>query len=420
MTACPECRTARTAGMSRRGFLSLLGGAGLGVAASPLLATQVGWAEPGYTGDVLVVLSFRGGFDGLSAVPPIGDPGYEGMRPTIAVPAARSIPLDATFGLNVALAGLQPLWDAGNLAVVTGAGMPSPNRSHFSAMDEIERAAPGSAVRTGWLDRVLGSWSQNGAFDGVHIGSGGMPMAYSGPFDELGFHRVEDFSLSGAWNAAERDKWVSALTALHQQAAPHVKSPATTTLGALTTAASLGDYTPQATYPDTELGGAFRDAAQIIKAGIGVRVVTIDEGDWDMHEGLGRPEQGGWMFDKLQEVGDSIAAFFADLGDTLTDEVTLVTLSEFGRRVDENDSQGVDHGWGNVMFVAGGNVNGGEVHGTWLGLNEQGMHDGDVRVTTDYRAVLADVLANRCDAGESVLQSVFPGFTGAHLGVTTA
>lgn len=413
MSGCPECLQ-----MSRRGFLTLLGGAGLATAASPLLGTQVGWAAPGYTGDVLIVLSFRGGFDGLSAVAPVGDPDYQALRPTIALPASRTIPLDPIFGLNVALDGMRPLWDAGDLAVVAATGMASPNRSHFSAMDEIERAAPGSSVRTGWLDRVLGSWSATGAFDGVKIGSGGLPMAFNGPFDELGFNRIEDFELSGAWDATERENWAAALTSLHGEAPPHIKTPTQTTLAALATAANLGSYSSAVSYPDSDLGRSLREAAHIIKARIGVRVVTIDEGDWDMHAGLGRPEAGGWMFDKLRDVGDSIGAFFADLG-PIANEVTLVTLSEFGRRVEENDSQGVDHGWGNVMLVAGGNVNGGEVYGTWLGLNENGMFDGDVRATTDYRAVLADILANRCDASDDVLRSVFPGFTGSHLGVTS-
>lgn len=407
MNGCPECQ-----GLSRRGFLGLLGG----VAATPLLATQVGWAAPGYTGDVLVVLSLRGGFDGLSAVAPVGDPAYRTLRPTIGLPAGRTVQLDSMFGLNVAMNALQPLWNAGDLAVVTATGMSAPNRSHFSAMDEIERAAPGSQVRTGWLDRVLGSWNTTGPFDGVQIGYGGMPMAFSGPFDELAFSRLEDFSLLAADSREEREKWTAALTSLHDVAPAHVKVPAQTTLAALATAANLGTYAPSVTYPDSDLGRSLREAAHIIKARIGVRVVTIDEGDWDMHAGLGAPEAGGWMFDKLRDVGDSIAAFFADLGPGAG--VTLVTLSEFGRRVEENESQGVDHGWGNVMLVAGDNVNGGEVHGTWLGLNGSGMYDGDVRATTDYRAVLADILANRCDAGSDVLQSVFPGFSGAHLGVT--
>lgn len=412
MTGCPECE-ARTEGMSRRGFLALLGA----TAASPLVATQVGWAAPGYTGDVLVVVSLRGGFDGLSAVAPIADPNYLTYRPTINVPASRTFALDSTFGMSVALNGLKPMWDAGDLAVVVAAGLPNPNRSHFSAMDEIERAAPGSDVRSGWLDRVLGSWNPNGAFDGVQIGYGGMPMAFSGPYNELAFSSLDDFSLSGAWDATERARWIAALTSLHEGAAAHIKAPTTATLAALNTAASMSDYTPSVTYPESDLGRALQETAHLVRAKIGVRVVTIDVGDWDMHAGLGGPEGGGWMYDKLRDVGDSISAFFADLG-ARSNEVTLVTISEFGRRVEENESRGLDHGWGNVMLVAGGNVNGG-VHGTWLGLSDLGMLDGDVKATTDYRAVLADILANRCDAPNEVLQTVFPGFAGAHLGVTS-
>lgn len=397
----------------------MLGGAGLAAAASPLLVSGIGWAAPGYTGDVLVVLSLRGGFDGLSAVVPVADPAYAQLRPNIGVSAARTKPLDAMFGLNIALDALMPLWNAGDLGIVASTGLIAPNRSHFAAMDEIERAAPGTLLRTGWLDRVLGSWNPNGAFDGVQIGSGGMPMAFTGPFDELGFDRLADFELSAAWNAAERQKWVAALSSLHNVADPALKVPAAATLSALDTAAAMGDYTPAATYPDTNLGRSLRETAHIIKAGIGVRVVTLDEGDWDMHSGLGHAGEYGWMYDKLGDVGGSIAAFFEDLG-TAANGVTLVALSEFGRRAQENDSGGLDHGWGNVMFVAGGNVNGGQVFGDWLGLSQAGLNEGDVRVTTDYRAVLADVLANRCDASAEMLRSIFPGFSGTPLGVASA
>lgn len=410
MNGCAECEA-----VSRRGFLTMLGGASLAAAASPLLISGIGWAAPGYTGDVLVVLSLRGGFDGLSALVPVADPAYPDLRPSIGVPAALTKPLDPVFGLNVALEALMPLWNAGDLAIVASAGLMAPNRSHFAAMDEIERAAPGSNSHSGWLDRVLGSWPANGAFDGVQIGSGGMPLAYSGPYDELAFDRLSDFGISAAWNADERKKWISALTGLHSSAPPWVKDPATATLAALDTAASVGGYTPSVTYPDTGLGRTLRETAHVIKAGIGARVITVDEGGWDMHSDLGRAGQYGWMYDKLRDVGGSIAAFFADLG-SLSNGVTLVALSEFGRRVQENNSGGLDHGWGNVMLVAGGNVNGGNVFGNWLGLSD--LEEGDVRVTTDYRTVLADILTNRCDASAEVVRSVFPGFTAVPMGLT--
>src|SRR5215210_8116006 len=103
-------------------------------------------------------------------------------------------------------------------------------------------------------------------------------------------------------------------------------------------------------YPDTDLGRALAETAQIIRGDVGVEVITVDQGDWDMHTDMGSAD-GGWMSRNAEDLASSIAAFFADLG-TQESKVTLVTLSEFGRRVVENDSGGTDHGYGNVMFVA--------------------------------------------------------------------
>jgi uncharacterized protein (DUF1501 family) len=146
-------------------------------------------------------------------------------------------------------------------------------------------------------------------------------------------------------------------------------------------------------------------------------VLTIDLGDWDMHADLGRVD-GGWMRDKLTDLGNSLAAFGTDLGAAMSG-VTLVTISEFGRRVQENESGGVDHGWGNVMMVMGGNVVQG-VHGTWPGMAAAKLTQGDLTVTTDYRAVLADVLVNRTGASVAQVKEVFPGYDGTTIGVTVA
>ena len=120
------------------------------------------------------------------------------------------------------------------------------------------------------------------------------------------------------------------------------------------------------TYPGTSLGRSLATAAQIIRGDVGVEVITVDQGDWDMHTdmgGVGRRLDGATT---PRTSRTSIAAFFADLG-TQESKVTLVTLSEFGRRVVENDSDGTDHGYGNVMFVAGAGVRGG-YHARWPGL----------------------------------------------------
>ena len=163
---CPEYTRAAD-GVSRRGVLAGASGLG-GLAASFAFAssaeatTRLTFADAGYTGDTLVVLSFRGGFDGLSAVAPVADPAYAAARPNIAVPQSRGIAIDSRFALHPALAALKPLWDANKLAVVHALGQPNPTRSHFTDMDEMERAAPGSSLRTGWLDRMVGATTTPG------------------------------------------------------------------------------------------------------------------------------------------------------------------------------------------------------------------------------------------------------------------
>ncbi|MBD3781772.1 MAG: DUF1501 domain-containing protein, partial [Micrococcales bacterium] len=314
---------------------------------------------------------------------------------------------------------LLPLYTAKKLAVVHAVGQPNPTRSHFTDLDEMERAAPGSSLRTGWLDRMVGATTTPGPFAGTAIGSSSAPRSLLGPQPDLALRSVDSFALSGAWDATETARWTTALRALHAGAPDVVGVPARTTLDALGTAATLkaAGYTPAtgATYPSGGLGDALRDTARLVKAGVGLRAVTIDSGNWDMHSDLGS-STGGWMFRQLTEVGQALAAFMTDLG-TAADRVTLVTLSEFGRRVAENGSGGVDHGYGNVSLVLGGGVRGGTVYGSWPGLAADQLQAGDLRATTDYRVVLAEILEKRCDLTAS---TVLPGVPTGRLGMFAA
>ncbi len=233
------------------------------------------------------------------------------------MPAASTLPLDSSFGLHPALAPLKPLWDNGTFGVVHAAGLTAPNRSHFSAMEEIERAAPGSSIRTGWLDRTLGldpMTVDEAPFRATSLGARS-PRSLAGPEPDVSMDQLSSFALSGADTAANRTRWGNALRALHSDATTNVAAPAVTTLGALDAAAALvaQTYTPGATYPDTDLGHSLRDAARIIKSDQQVAVVTVDVGDWDMHSGLGKVGKG-WMHDKLTELGQVLAAFMQDLG----------------------------------------------------------------------------------------------------------
>ncbi len=414
---CPDYDEARLA-LSRRALLgtALAGGV---LAFGPGLsgAGPRAYAVTGRTanrlssplGSVLVVLSLRGAADGLSLVVPHGDPAYYTARPRIGVPHTSLLAPDAMFGLHPALAPLLPMWNAGSLAAVHATGMATPNRSHFAAMEAIEDAAPGSTERNGWLNRLLGDLPGTSPLQGTAMGNQ-VPTSLFGANPAFVVDGVDSAEVAGTDDDGRR------LLALQHawkgggrmgQAVRDAISGAQTFGAARDLPGSESSTTP---YPGTDLGKALSDVSRVVRSGVGAEVITVDQGDWDMHTDLGTVEWG----DMVRNAGDlagSIAAFFADLG-PFADRVTLVTLSEFGRRVKENDNYGTDHGFGNVMFVAGAGVKGGQYYGSWPGLTDS--LDADLLVTTDYRSVLTEVVTRRF--GVSVGQ-VFPGFTPSAVGV---
>ena len=420
--ALKPCGCPHMPAVSRRNFLKAAGVAGVvaGIAGEGMFTRMAFGATP-YTGDVLVVLSLRGGFDGLSAIVPASDANYVALRPNIAVPQGQLIQLDQTFGMHPAMAPLKPFWDDGTFGVVQAVGMAQPNRSHFEAMEEMERAAPGSSLRTGWIDRVLGLREPGTAFQATQMGSGSVSAEFLGPNPELAMWSVDSFELYGAWDDTQMGLWQAALSGLHEGAPPTVLAPSTTALDALAQAAALKatPYTPAhgAAYPSGGLGDALADIARLIKADVGLQVAAIDYGDWDMHVDLGSFDTG-WMHDHLTELSGALAAFSTDLGASGMNDVSLLTLTEFGRRAQENGSGGVDHGYGQAVLMLGGGVRGGQVHGQWPGLADADLIDGDLDGVNDYRRVLAEFLEKRCEAAS--VSDVFPGLDSDRLNIATA
>jgi uncharacterized protein (DUF1501 family) len=221
---------------------------------------------------------------------------------------------------------------------------------------------------------------------------------------------IDGFGLSAAYNDEQRVRWDAALRGVHANAADVLRAPATAALDALATTSLMEEagYAPAngAVYPDTDLGRSLQDVARLIKQDVGLEVASVDYGDWDMHAGMGDVD-GGWLVDHLTELGGALAAFATDLG-TAMDGVTVVTLTEFGRRIEENGSGGTDHGYGQVVFLLGGGVQGGAVHSVWPGLDDDDLVDGDLAATTDYRSILAEILEDRCGASSGDVRSVFP------------
>ncbi len=400
---CEELR------LSRRGLLRGALGAG---AVSTLFGTT--FVQTSYAATpvdrVLVVLSLRGAADGLSLVVPHGDPAYYSARPRIAIPSASLLAKDGFFGLHPRLSPLLPMWNAGKVAAVHATGLPSPNRSHFSAMEEIEDADPGSSARVGWLNRLVGRDANSSLLRGMGVGMSTPITALYGPRATVTTDSVESMTLAGSKDNPRR---VKAMRKVWGSAGGQIGRAGRAALDTVDEFAPVRrtSKTPAngASYADDDLGQALAAGARTIRGNVGVEVIAVDhDGGWDMHTNVGTLEWGT-MIDAAGSLARNLAAFFADLG-ALGDKVTVVTISEFGRRVKENANYGLDHGHGNVMFLLGAGVRGG-YYGTWTPLATS--LDADVPVTTDYRSVLAEVVTKRLGASAA---TVFPGFTPAPVG----
>jgi uncharacterized protein (DUF1501 family) len=415
---CPEFS------LSRRRFLSGVA-AGTGVMATGTMFgdafRQVAYgAPPG--GNVVVVMSLRGGSDGLSIIVPRGEEWdfLKSVRPGTAVPEGALLGTDPRFGLHPSLNPLLDMWNQGKFGAVHGVGLPMPNRSHFDAMEEVEEAHLGSSSRIGWINRATGAVAaQTGApaqpEEQIQMGESMLPTSLAGPAPALSANEVTGFSLPTVWNdqdvnASLQTVWAGNSTPLHAGV-----RTALSAVDLLAPVATIDEETldaAKASYPAGQLRSVLANTALLIKADLGARMITIDYGDWDMHNGLGTENLGEdeWMVSHLLHFSQSMARFFEDLG-SHANRVTVVTLSEFGRRVYENGDNGVDHGYGNAMMLLGAGVNGGGVRGQWTPLREENLNDGDVPLSQDYRSVLAEVLANRFGLSGGQLQTVFPSFS---------
>ncbi len=400
-------------GFTRRRVIAGAGAVGVAALGTQLVTTRYSFADPATTTRTLVVVFLRGGMDGLSVIQPANDGNLRRLRPTIAIDAAALLPADSRFGLNPAMAPLVPFWQAGTLAAVHAVASPDASRSHFQAQDCFERGTATTSTHTGWLDRALTELGPGSTFRAIAEGDT-TPRSMVGVEAKLVLDGIDNFALAG-WDGV-RDRTMAALQALYTGFDHPVAGFATATLKALNSAHKIATtpHQTQAQYPGGSFSDRLRDVARLIKAKVGLRVVTIDLGGWDMHTGIGNVG-GGEMRNQLTELSNALGAFATDLGPTLTN-VNLVTMSEFGRRASENGNQGCDHGHGGLMLVLGGGLSGGKVHGKWPGLAPGALDQGDLAGPNDYRDVLSELLVRRFGVGD--VTKIFPDHTYARIGVT--
>jgi uncharacterized protein (DUF1501 family) len=387
-----------------------------GVGSAPMWLSRAVYAKDApQRGKILIALFQRGAVDGLNVVIPHGDSAYYALRPSIAVPRPNgtetgAIDLDGHFGLHPALRSLKPLWDRGQLAIVEAVGSPDPSRSHFDAQDYMESGTPGlKATMDGWLNRALRPEAKPSPVRAVSLGSE-VARTLRGGNQALAIGNLSDFQVKD-------QRMASTFESLYGISTDQVlNTTARETFDAVRLVKAIGDkpYTPVngAAYPNGRFGQSLQQIARIIKADVGLEVAFADIGGWDTHvnEVDGQPHQGK-LASLLREFGNGFAAFSADMGDRMAD-ITVVTMSEFGRTARENGDRGTDHGHANVMFALGGGVRGGKVYGEWPGLQPEQLYEGrDLNVTTDFRAVLGELVAGQL--GNYDLRHVFPGFADA-------
>ncbi len=365
-------------------------------------------------GDTLVVIFLRGAADVLNMVVPHGEDAYYALRPSLGIPhpdesgakkEERAIDLDGFFGFHPSMSALLDAWTSQQLAIIHACGAPDESRSHFKAMELMERGVDDErGPASGWIGRHLATLNTGNSSPLRAVGMGTRPQrSLSGSVPVSALRSIADFHLGGDQRALQQMR--AALNVVYEG-----DVLGQDTLSIMDTLEQLDPATyqsPFATYPETEFGLALKQTAMLIKAEVGLEVSAIDVGGWDTHFAQGSVT--GLMPNLMKDLADGIAAFHADMQQHMKN-LTVVTMSEFGRRASENGSLGTDHGHGSMMMVMGGNVDGGKVHGEWPGLQDgQMIGPGDLAVTTDYRDVLSEVLQKRLN--NPATDQIFPSYT---------
>ena len=396
--------------MRRRDFLGLSAGASL------VALNGRAW---GVSADAapkrLVVVLLRGAVDGLNVVVPYGDDAYYAARPTIAIakPGAQdgALALDEHFALHPALSGLLPLWQEKQLAFVHAAGSPDPTRSHFDAQLFIENGTPGRrATADGWMNRLLAAMPglSRDPTEAVAVGptlpqilKGRMPVANL----PLGPAAATPLAIDKPDIASAFDRLYAGRDAVGQ--AYHQGRMARAELIAGLPAPP--DPTDGGVPAPNGFPAVAARLAGLMAHNRKIRLALVSLGGWDTHVRQGN--HTGQLAERLRPLGDGLAAFAKALGRDWQD-TAIVVLSEFGRTVRENGDGGTDHGHGNVMWVLGGAVQGGRIYGEWPGLGTDALYENrDLAVTTDFRAVLAPVVARHLRLPDRALATIFPGFS---------
>ncbi len=342
---------------------------------------------------ILVVLEMAGGNDGLNTVIPHADEAYRKARPTIGISATDCLTVNPQVGLHPAMRGMADLLEGGKLVIVQGVGYPDPNRSHFESMDIWHTCRhKGAARNDGWLGRYLEEAKLGSLEDppALHLGWENQPLALmSRELRVPSIQSLEQFRLRGA----DRPELVQAIRDLSSvqrdnsnELLGFIQSSSSSALATSERLESIGaSYKPSQAYPTSQLGRKFETVARLVASGLKTKIYYLRIDGFDTH--ANQPDAHAAL---LREVSESVSTFLKDANTQgFGDQLIVMGFSEFGRRVDENASEGTDHGTAGPILIAGNDVHSGLIgeHPSLIDLDQ-----GDLKHHTDFRQVYAALL----------------------------
>lgn len=417
---------------SRRGFIKAGGLAlfGIGMGGIPaFLAEAVAGTKPlGLFNrkKILVCIFQRGAMDGLMAVTPFTDEYLKAARPGLFMSAAKGgknvplIDLDGRFGLHPSMSAFEQVFRDKRMGIVHGIGSPNNTRSHFDAQDYMESGTPfKKGTESGWLNRAVGLLGHDGAtpFQGVSLTSS-LPRSFYGEHPAVAISNLQDFNIQMRGNVKGANMAARSFEELYDQTSSGLlKDTGKESFEAIKMLQKTDtkNYKPSnnAAYPNTALGNSLKQIAQLIKMNVGMEVAFAESGGWDTHFNQGTDT--GIFARNVNDLSNSMMAFWTDMG-TLQDDVTVMTMTEFGRTVKQNGTGGTDHGRASCNFILGNGVNGGLVHGNVQPMAVENLEDGrDLAVTTDFRSVFSEVADKHLNLHNDKV--LFPEWNGSQIGV---
>lgn len=372
---------------------------------------------------VLVCIFQRGAMDGLMTVAPYTDPNLKLMRPTLYMSPASTegqlIDLDGRFGLHPAMGSLAPFYTEGRMAIVHGVGSPNNTRSHFDAQDYMESGTPFSkSTSSGWLNRAVGLLGHEGTpFQAVSLTSS-LPRSLYGDQEALAINNLQEFAISMRGNPMASNLASKSFEQLYDQTSSQVLNKTgkeSFDAMKMLDIKNIKNYQPAAgvVYPNSALGNSLKQIAVLIKMNVGMEIAFAESGGWDTHFNQGAAN--GTLSRNLKDFSDSIAAFWKDLS-AFQDDITIMTMTEFGRTVHQNGTGGTDHGRASCLFVLGNDVKGNKVYNNIRSLAKEELEDGrDLPISTDFRSVFSAVADGHLKINNNT--SLFPAWDGKALGL---